>query len=110
MQGLTSFKWIQCACYGVENLKFLEHFLLRCESLTQVRQPLLDKIYQSFQNRVCVGHFNSIRLNDTELTATIRDCTTLIDDVWEAVLDTFLHEIESTARGLGFTLHLKLTR
>ena len=50
---------------------------------------------------------NRIMLNNTELTATILDCTMLINDVREPVLDTFLHEIESTARGLCFALHLK---
>ena len=42
----------------------VEHFLLRCESLTQVRQPFLDKINQSLQKSVGVGHFNRIRLNN----------------------------------------------
>ena len=78
----------------------MEHFLLRCETLTQLRQPFLDKIYQSLQKSVGVGHFNRNRLNDTELTATILDNTTLIDGVREPVLDTFLHEIELSARGL----------
>ena len=43
----------------------VEHFLLRCESLTQLRQPFLDKIDQSLQKSVGVGHVNRIRLNDT---------------------------------------------
>ena len=87
----------------------MEHFLLRCETLTQLRQPFLDKIYQSLQKSVGVGHLNRIRLNDTELTATILDSTTLIDGVRLPVLDTFLHEVESSARVLCFALHLKRT-
>ena len=31
-------------CKEPENV---EHFLLRCEELTKIRQPFLDKIYQS---------------------------------------------------------------
>ena len=34
---------------------------------------------------------------------------TLIDDAREPVLDTFLREIESIARGLYFALHFKRT-
>ena len=82
--------------------EYVEHFLLRCE-----RQPFLDKIYQSLQKTVGVGHFNRIRLNDKELTATILDCTRMIDDVKKPVLDIFLREVELTARGLCFALHLE---
>ena len=93
-------------CKEPENV---EHFLLRCESLTQVRNQCLDKIYQSLQKSVGVGHFDRINSNDTVLTITILDCTTLIDDVREPVMDIFLHETESTARGLCFALHMKRT-
>ena len=86
-----------------------EHFLLRCESLTQVRDQFLHKIYQSLQKSVGVGYFDRIKSNDTVLTTTILDCTTLIDDVREPVMDIVLHEIESTARGLCFALHMKRT-
>ena len=93
-------------CKEPENV---EHFLLRYESLTQVRNQFLDKIYQSLQKSVGVGHFDRIKSNDTVLATTILDCTTLIDDVREPVMDNFLHEIESTARGLCFALHMKRT-
>ena len=93
-------------CKEPENV---EHFLLRCESLTQVRDQFLHKIYQSLQKSVGVGHFDIIKSNDTVLTSTILDCTTLIDVVGEPVMDNVLHEIESTARGLCFTLHMKRT-
>ena len=86
-----------------------EHFLLRCQSLTQVRDQFLHKIYQSLQKSMGVGHFDIIKSNDTVLTTTIPDCTTLIDDVREQVMDNVLHEIESTARGLCFALHMKRT-
>ena len=79
-----------CCCKEPENV---EHFLLRCESLTQVRNPFLGKNYQSLQKYVGVGHFNRIKSSDTVLTTTILDCTTLIDDVGEPVMDIFLHEI-----------------
>ena len=88
-------------CKEPENV---EHFLLRCESLTQVH-----KIYQSLQKSVGVGHFDIIKSHDTVLTTAILDCTTLIDDVREPVMDIVLHEIESTARGLCFALHMKRT-
>ena len=74
-------------CKEPENV---EHFLLRCESLTQVRNPFLDKIYQSLQKSVVVGHFDIIKSNDTVLTTTIPDFTTLIGDVREPVMDIFL--------------------
>ena len=93
-------------CKEPENV---EHFLLRCESLTHVRDQFLHKIYQSLQKSVDVGHFDIIKSNDTVLTTTILDCTTLIDDVREPVMDNILHEIESTARGLCFALHMKRT-
>ena len=95
-----------CCCKEPENV---EHILLRCESLTQVRNPFLGKSYQSLQKYVGVEHFNRIKSNDTVLTTTILDCTTLIDDVREPVMDIFLHEIESTARGLCFALQMKRT-
>ena len=44
-------------CKEPENV---EHFLLRCEELTQIRQPFLDKIYQSLQKTVGVGHFTKL--------------------------------------------------
>ena len=91
-------------CKEPENV---EHFLLRCEELTQIKQPFLDKIYQSLQKTVGMGNSNRIRLNDTDLTATILDCTRMVDDVRKPVLDIFLYEVESTARGLFFALHLK---
>ena len=56
-----------------------------------------------------VGHFDIIKSNDTVLATTILDCTTLTDDVMEPVMDNVLHEIESTARCLCFTLHMKRT-
>ena len=62
----------------------------------------------SLQKSVGMGHFNRIWLNGTKLTATILDCTMLIDDVRESVLDTSLHENESTARGRCFALHLNV--
>ena len=93
-------------CKEPENV---EHFLFRCESLTQVRDQFLHKIYQSLQKSVGVGHFDIIKSNDTVLTTTILDCTTLIDVVGEPVMDNVLHEIESTARGLCFALHKKRT-
>ena len=93
-------------CKEPENV---EHFLLRCESLTQVRNQFLHKIYQSLQKSVGVGHFDIIKSNDTVLSTTILDCTTLIDVVGEPVMDNVLHEIESTARGLCFALHMKRT-
>ena len=98
-------------CKEPENV---EHFLLRCESLTQVRDQFLHKIYQSLQKSVGVGHFDIIKSNDTVLTtnildSTILDCTTLIDVVREPVMDNILHEIESTARGLCSALHMKRT-
>ena len=95
-------------CKEPENVK---HFLLICEPLlvTQVRNQFLDKIYQSLQKSVGVGHFTRIKSNDTVLATTILDCTTLIDGVREPVMDIFLHEIESTARGLCFALHMKRT-
>ena len=59
-------------CKKPENV---EHFLLRCESLTQVRDQFLHKIDQSLQKSVDVGHFDRIKSNDTVLTTTILDCT-----------------------------------
>ena len=64
----------------------------------------------SLQKSVGMGHFNRIGLNGTKLTATILDCTMLIDNVREPVLDTFPNENESTARGLCFALHLNVNR
>ena len=75
-------------------------------NLLQVHQ-FLHKIYQSVQKSVGVGHFDIIKSNDIVLTTTILDCTTLIDVVGEPVMDNVLHEIESTARGLCFALHMK---
>ena len=94
MLGLTSVRWIQRACYVVKNPENVEQFLLRSETLTQVRNPFLEKIYQSLQKYVGLGHFNRIKSNDTVLTTTILDCITLTDDVREPVMDIFLHEIE----------------
>ena len=98
--GLSNMNWTQHACYVVKNMhENVEHFLLRCESLTKVRQFVLIKIRQSLQNSRYVGYFNKIRSNDTEFTAIVLNCTTMIDDANEPVLDTFLHAMKSTVMG-----------
>ena len=102
----SSLKYMNKHKYSIGQAQLL---LLRCESLTQVRDQFLHKIYQSLQKSVGVGPFDIIKSNDTVLTTTILDCTTLIDDVREPVMDNVLHEIESTARGLCFALHMKHT-
>ena len=75
-----------CCCKEPENV---EHFMLRCESLTLIRNPFLGKIYKSLQKYVGVGHFNRIKSNATVLTTTILDCTPLIDDVREPDVTSF---------------------
>ena len=50
-----------------------EHFLLRCESLSGIRQLFLDKIIQTLQNYVDVGQLNRIRATDTEFATLILD-------------------------------------
>ena len=87
----------------------IEHFLLRCESLNKIRQPFLDKIYKLIQNSLGVAKLNDFKINDTEFTAILLDCTVLIDPNSVLLLEAFLHEMESFSRGLCYALHMKRT-
>ena len=87
----------------------IEHFLLRCESLNKIRQPFLDKIYKLIQNSLGVAKLNDFKINDTEFTAILLDCTVLIDPNSVLLLEAFLHEMETFSRGLCYALHMKRT-
>ena len=93
-------------CKEPENI---EHFLLRCESLNKIRQPFLDKIYKFIQNSLGVAKLNDFKINDTEFTAILLDCTVLIDPNSALPLEAFLHEMETSSRGLCYALHMKRT-
>ena len=93
-------------CKEPENI---EHFLLRCESLNKIRQPFLDKIYKLIQNSLGVAKLNDFKINDTEFTAILLDCTVLIDPNSVLLLEAFLHEMEPFSRGLCYALHMKRT-
>ena len=85
-------------CKEPENI---EHFLLRhvrCESLNKIRQPFLDKIYKLIQNSLGVAKLNDFKINDTEFTAILLDCTVLIDPNSALPLEAFLHEMETSSR------------
>ena len=86
-----------------------EHFLMRCEALSGIRQPFLGKIIQTLQDYMDVGQLNRSKADDREFATLILDCTGLINEFKEPVLGTFLHELESTFRGFCFALHLKRT-
>ena len=94
-------------CKEPENI---EHFLLRCESLNcyKIRQPFLDKIYKLIQNSLGVAKLNDFKINDTEFTAILLD-SVLIDPNSALPLEAFLHEMETSSRGLCYALHMKRT-
>ena len=71
-----------------------EHFLLRCESFSGIRQPFLDKIIQTFlRNCMDVGQLRKIRADDIKFATLILNCTRLINEFKE-----------STFKGLCFQL------
>ena len=74
----------------------IDHFLLRCESLSKIR-PFLYKIYKLIQNFLGVVKLNDLKMSDTEFTAILLDCMVLIDPDSGLPLEAFLHEMEASA-------------
>ena len=85
---------------GVEDTP---HFLVKCSSLEQIRQPFINKISRLF-NTVDKELYNSISKNDIKLTQMLLDITSPTIPMRFQTED-LIDEVESLTRGLCFALH-----
>jgi hypothetical protein len=75
------------------------HFLMKCPSLEQTRQPFIDKI-----NTVDKELYKSVYKYDIKFTQLLLDVTSPTLPM-RFQTDELIHEVESLTRGLCFALH-----
>ena len=93
-----------------ENPDDHEHFLLRCRSLTENRDPFIETI-KSVLSQYLGDEVQQCICRDSELlVALILDCTAVQLNLREPQREDFLSKFESVARGLCYALHCKRTR
>ena len=98
-----------CVLCG-ENPEDHGHFLLRCRSLTESRDPFIKTI-KSVLSQYLGDEVQQCICRDSEvLVALILDCTAVELNLRETQREDFLSKFKSVARGLCCALHCERTR
>lgn len=77
----------------------VDHFLIRCSTLNQVRKPIMDSILR------CVERFMQVPVEDEVLVRLLLDCTGVISDLKDGCVQNLIQDFERLTKRLCYALH-----
>ena len=82
-----------------EEPETVDHFLIRCSALADVRKPIMDSILR------CAECFIQAPIETQVLTQLLLDCVGVFSDSKDIQVQSFIINIEKLAKRLCLTLH-----